>query len=82
VPVVHVGTFTAMSFKNGSSYAADFKIIDWVARRREFIEAANETAPAAPAAKANVAPDHQAPIAATAATDSVDPDDSDFLKRM
>ena len=81
VPVVHVETFVASSFKNGSAYAPEFNIVSWVARRREFIDAAGSAA-AAPAARPNVAPDHQAPITADTATGSVDPDDSAYLAKL
>ena len=43
-PVVEVRTFKSISMKNGSAYAPNFQIVDWVATRPEFGNAPSEPA--------------------------------------
>ncbi len=41
-PVVEVRTFKSIKMKNGSAYAPNFQIVDWVATRPEFGGAPDE----------------------------------------
>ena len=44
VPVVEVLSFRVIDMKNGSAYAPEFQIVDWVERRPEFGYAPGEPA--------------------------------------